>query len=84
MSDIITEGGRQEGARLRKLARRANVQVDTIEGTEVLRFGKGSQRSDRAASAKSSERIRNERRWTTVREARRRRFEHRLRLKGLL
>ena len=76
-TDTITQGREGEAAlslpprNLKKIARRHDVQVDTIGDFDVLRFGKGSSRHNRGASGKTSQRVRNERRWITVRNARR-------------
>ncbi len=56
----------------RKLGRRHDVERTVIGEFEVLRFGKGSRRRDRITSGKTSKRVRNERRWVAVRNARRR------------
>jgi len=72
MRDRINKGGWLEGdPALKKLSRRHDVVVTVIGDFEVVRFGKGSRRHDRNSSAKTSQRVRNERRWISVRNARR-------------
>ena len=74
--DTIAEGGRREGARLKKLSRRHDVQIDVIDGDQVLRFGKGSSRSNRGATGYTATRTRAIYRWRTVAQSRARWNKH--------